>query len=100
MEDDADDDSQSWALSRSLSWWMMKNLWQHGVPDERHLRVSVADTFLLEDGHLMYWYFTSSKSGRVFKVGGSACLQQRLVLSLFVTGRVLSLSAAVVTKLQ
>lgn len=70
MDFDIDGASQSTVSAPSLSWWMMKNLWQQGVPDERHLRLSIADTFLLEDGHLMYWYFTSANSGLVLKVGG------------------------------
>lgn len=66
--DDDDIDSQTSVFAPSLSWWMMKSLWQQGVPDDRHLRLALLDTVLLEDGHLMYWYFTSSKSGRVLKV--------------------------------
>lgn len=63
MDDDVDDDSQS-ELAGSLSWWMMKSLWK----EDSKLRLLLADTILLEDGHLMHWLFTSSKSGRVLKV--------------------------------
>ena len=67
MDVDGEEDSQLSAFTCSLSWWMMKSLWKEGLPDEK-LRLSVADTFLLKDGHLECWYFTSSKSGRVLKV--------------------------------
>ena len=66
MEEDAyqgeRDDSQSvtFSTSPSLSWWMMESLW--------HARLSVPDTFLLQDGHLVEWYFTSAASGKVLKV--------------------------------
>ncbi|CAN0183195.1 unnamed protein product, partial [Laminaria digitata] len=66
MDADGEEDSQFSAFTSSLSWWMMKSLWKEGLPDEK-LRLSVADTFLLKDGHLECWYFTSSKSGRVLK---------------------------------
>ncbi|CAM9830500.1 unnamed protein product [Scytosiphon promiscuus] len=62
MDDDGDDDSQS-ELEGSLSWWMMKSLWR----EDGKLRLLLADTTLLQDGHIMHWLFTSSKSGRVLK---------------------------------
>lgn len=67
MDVDGEEDSQFSAFTSSLSWWMMKSLWKEGMPDEK-LRLLVADTFLLKDGHPECWYFTSSKSGRVLKV--------------------------------
>lgn len=69
MDDERDADSQtSNFISLSLSCWMMRSLWQKGVSEDRHIRVGIADTVLLEDGHLVCWYFTSSKSGLVLKV--------------------------------
>lgn len=67
MEEDRDAESQT-SSSHSSSWWMMKNLWRKGASDERRFQASIADTCLLEDGHPLYWYFTSSKSGRILKV--------------------------------
>ncbi|CAM9726505.1 unnamed protein product, partial [Hapterophycus canaliculatus] len=62
MDDDGDEDSQS-ELAGSLCWWMMKSLWK----EDSKLRLLLADTILLQDGHLLHWLFTSSKSGRVLK---------------------------------
>lgn len=72
MDDDGDEDSQS-ELTGSLSWWMMKSLWK----EDSKLRLLVADTILLQDGHLLHWLFTSSKSGRVLKVCKSNNLRLR-----------------------
>lgn len=75
MDDERDAESQGSNFAPlSLSCWMMRSLWQQGVSEDRHLRVGIADTVLLEDGHLVCWYFTSSKSGLVLKVG-YFCLQ-------------------------
>lgn len=69
MDEERDIESQASTYSPlCLSWWMMRNLWQQGVSEERHLRVNIVDTVLLEDGHLTCWYFTSAKSGLVLKV--------------------------------
>lgn len=68
MDEDGEVDSQSELSPCSLSCWMMKNLLhQETTPNER-LSLSLADTVLLQDGHLFHWLFTSSKSGRVVKV--------------------------------
>ena len=67
MDADGEEDSQFSAFTSSLSWWMMKSLWKEGMPDQK-LTLSMADTFLLKDGHPQSWYFTSDKSGRVLKV--------------------------------
>lgn len=72
MEDDGEADSQVSEVAGSLSWWMMKNLWHESVPDKK-LRLSLVDTILLQDGHVLHWFFTSSKSGSVLKVQISCC---------------------------
>ncbi|CAM9196346.1 unnamed protein product, partial [Discosporangium mesarthrocarpum] len=58
------DSEQSHTL---LEYWAMKNLWQGGVSNDRRLRVRLVDTVLLKDGHLVTWYFTSSKTGEILK---------------------------------
>ncbi|CAN0342759.1 unnamed protein product, partial [Pylaiella littoralis] len=66
MDDDGDVESQLSEVVGSLSWWMMKNLWHESLPDEK-LRLSMVDTILLQDGHVLHWFFTSSKSGSILQ---------------------------------
>ncbi|CAM9864349.1 unnamed protein product [Ectocarpus sp. 12 AP-2014] len=67
MDDDGEVDSQSEVVVGSLSWWMMKSLWQEDTLPEQKLRLSLPDTVLLQDGHLLHWFFTSAKSGNILK---------------------------------
>lgn len=67
MEFDRESESQV-SEPHCPSWWMMKNLWQREVTRGRHLQISLADTCLLEEGHLVCWYFTSPKNGYILKV--------------------------------
>lgn len=68
MDDDGEVDSQSEVVVGSLSWWMMKSLWKEDTLPEQKLQLSLPDTVLLQDGHLLYWFFTSAKSGNILKV--------------------------------
>lgn len=67
MEYERDTESNASYL-QSSPWWMMRSLWKKEISDERHLQASVVDSFLVEHGHPVCWYFTSSKTGRVLKV--------------------------------
>lgn len=81
MDDDREVDSQSEVVVGSLSWWMMKSLWQEDTLPEQKLRLSLPDTVLLQDGHLLHWFFTSAKSGNILKV----CTILALVVSEYVS---------------